>query len=105
MNTATPLNGDLQNGEVQSLEGFDIVCLSTAKWMLIHSVCQNTMALLAKKNRILYVEPFLSLPTLVRVARWQSRSWHFDAGLRQVDTNLWVYSPPPIGLLAKHQGL
>lgn len=98
MDTTTPLSSDLQNEEGQSLAGFDIVCLSTAKWMLIHSVCQNTMTLLAKKNRVLYVEPFLSLPTQIRVARSQNRSWQLDAGLRQVASNLWVYTPPAIGL-------
>ncbi len=88
----------IPNKSLETLEGFDIVCFATAKWMLIHSVCQNTMTLLAKKNRVLYVEPFLSLPTLIRVARSQNRSWQFDAGLRQVASNLWVYTPPPVGL-------
>ncbi len=45
--------GRTHNLQLETLEGFDIVCLTTAKWMAIHGVCQNTMSLLAKKNRVL----------------------------------------------------
>ena len=85
------------NGNASSLKGFDIVCLGTVKWLVVRSVAEHTMMRLAKKNRVLFVEPFHSFSTLVRVARWQKRGWQTNWGVRKVEENLWVYSPPPIG--------
>ena len=53
---------------------------------------------LSETHRVLYVEPFNSLITLVRVARSQSRKYERRSGVRHLSERFTVYSPPPIGL-------
>lgn len=79
-------------------EGVDIVCLGSVDWLLIHSTAENTMLGLSKSHRVLYVEPFNSLITLLRVARSQARKYERRGGLRHLSETFTVYSPPPIGV-------
>jgi glycosyltransferase involved in cell wall biosynthesis len=83
---------------VDTLQGFDIVCLGTVEWLVVRSTAEPTMLRLAKTNRVLWVEPFRSLPTMFRELRWQRRGRKKSWGIRRTDEGLWVYSPPPIGL-------
>lgn len=76
------------------LEGFDIVCLGTVEWLVVHSVAEYTMSLLADRNRVLFVEPLGSPLTLVRDRRRRKRR----SGLRRLAKGLWTYTPPPVGL-------
>ncbi|UFN47518.1 glycosyltransferase [Roseomonas sp. OT10] len=80
------------------LEGQDIICLGTVEWLVVHSVAEYTMQGFARSNRVLFVEPFGSWITLRRMARWQKRKREKKPRLEQVDENLWIYRPPPIGL-------
>ena len=82
----------------QILEGHDIVCLGTVEWLVVRSVAEHTMTRLARHNRVLFVEPFRALPTVIREARWQRRAWTKRSGRRQVGPSLWVYTPPPLGV-------
>jgi glycosyltransferase involved in cell wall biosynthesis len=82
----------------ETLQGFDIVCLGTVEWLVVRSTAEPTMLRLARRNRVLWVEPFRSLPTLVREHRWQRRRAGRPGGLRWTEEGLWVYAPPPLGL-------
>ena len=80
-------------------ERHDVIVLGTVKWDVVRSVGEYTVAaLVARGHRVLFVEPFNSLYTLAREARWQKRSLGKLSGLRQVGERLWVLSPAPIGL-------
>ena len=81
-----------------TFQGADIVCLGSVEWLLIHSAAENTMLGLSESHRVLYVEPFNSLITQLRVARSQARKYERRGGLRRLSGNFTVYSPPPIGL-------
>lgn len=81
-----------------SFQQADIVCLGSVEWLLIHSTAENTMLGLSESHRVLYVEPFSSLITLLRVAKTQARKYERRGGLRQLSENFTVYSPPPIAL-------
>jgi glycosyltransferase involved in cell wall biosynthesis len=80
------------------LEGFDIVCLGTVAWLVVRSVAEHSMLRLARRNRVLFVEPFNSFPAVIREARWQRRRMQRRWGLRRADEGVWVYTPPPLGL-------
>lgn len=82
----------------ESFEGYDIVAFPGRKWEVVRSVQENTLELLPPKNRLLVVEPFPSLPTLIREAKAQNRSWNAEHGLRKVRENFWVYTPPPLAI-------
>lgn len=79
-------------------DAFEIVCLGTAEWHVVHSIAEYTMDGFARDRRVLFVEPFGSWITLRRVARWQRRKRERRPGLEQVGPMLWVYRPPPVGL-------
>lgn len=79
-------------------EKFDIVVLSRVKWELAPSIPEHTVKVLKTKNRILVVEPLLSLPTAIREARFQNRRWEASSGLRKLASDFWCYSPPLIGV-------
>ena len=85
-------------GAPASLEGFDIVCLGTVEWLVVHSIAEHTMARLARKNRVLFVEPLKPLSVVLREIGRHARRPSLRWGLRQVDPGLWVYTPPPLGV-------
>ena len=76
----------------------DIVLLAPATWSVATSLPHYTARVLAKTNRVLIVEPLTAVSTLIREARWQKRNWTFSYGVRQLDNNLWLYTPPAFGL-------
>ncbi|MCA9010879.1 MAG: glycosyltransferase [Planctomycetaceae bacterium] len=76
----------------------DIVLLAPATWSVATSLPHYTARVLAKTNRVLIVEPLTAVSTLIREARWQKRDWTFKHGIRQLDRNLWLYTPPALGL-------
>ncbi len=78
---------------------YDIVMLGTVEWLVVRSVAEYTAMEFAKAGcRVLFVEPFNSLPTLLREAAWQKRKRSSDFGLRSVGDRMWVYRPPPLGI-------
>jgi glycosyltransferase involved in cell wall biosynthesis len=95
---AHPGESAVPRESIEPLEGFDVVCLGCVSWLVIRSVAEYTMLQLAQNNRVLFVEPFVSLPTQIREAKWQKRTREKHRGVRQVAKNLWVYTPPPIAL-------
>ncbi len=76
----------------------DIVLIGTVAWKVVHSVAEYTAHELARHHRVLFVEPFNSLPSLIREAKLQKRDRKRETGVKQVESNIWVYSPPPIGM-------
>lgn len=76
------------------LENQDIICISSVDWDPIWTRKQQVMSRLPRSNRILYVEPPISLlspfkdPTCWK--KW--RAW--QKGLRQWRENIYLYPPP-----------
>ena len=84
--------------ETDQRQPFDIVCIGTVEWLVVHSIAEYTMLGFAKSHRVLFVEPFASAIALARMARWQKRKRVARPALEQVGPNIWVYRPPPIGV-------
>ena len=84
-------------GKVAS-KPYDIVCIGTVEWLVVHSIAEYTMLGFARTHRVLFVEPFGSVVTLARMARWQKRKRVARPSIEQAGPNLWVYRPPPAGL-------
>lgn len=80
------------------LAGTDIVCLANCEYMVVRSVAEHTMSRLARRNRVLMVEPFNSWPTLLREARLQRRRRTSAWGLRRMAETTWAFTPPPLGI-------
>jgi len=77
------------------IEGCDIVCVAPGPWEDIWRNRHQIMSRLARRNRVLYVEPWCYLhPTLKGLRSGQVR-WADLGGpiLRQVADNLHVYRP------------
>jgi glycosyltransferase involved in cell wall biosynthesis len=89
--------GDLQ-ADPGTLQGFDIVCLGTVEWLAVPGASEHTVLRLARRNRVLFVQPFNALSTLFHEACIQRRHFKATWGVRQIGPTLWVYAPPPIGM-------
>jgi glycosyltransferase involved in cell wall biosynthesis len=81
------------------IENQEIICLSTVDWDPIWTRKQQVMSRLPVSNRILYVEPPISLLSPFKdPACWKKwRLWR--EGLRQWSENIYLYSPPVIAPL------
>lgn len=79
-----------------AIENQDIICLSTVDWDPIWTRKQQIISRLPLSNRILYVEPPVSLLSPFKdKACWKKwRLWW--EGLRQWRENIYLYSPPVI---------
>jgi glycosyltransferase involved in cell wall biosynthesis len=79
------------------LEGEDIVCISTADWdNIAWTNKQHIMSRLSKTNKILYIESLgLRQPTIKKkdILRILKRIKDWFKGARQINENLFVYSP------------
>lgn len=76
------------------LEGRDIICIAPGYWDSPWITHQQVMNLLARKNRVLYVEPPLSYLPFRYPERWKKFT-AFAHGVRQEQENLWVTCCPP----------
>ncbi|MGE5417797.1 MAG: glycosyltransferase [Acidobacteriota bacterium] len=86
------------------LENQDIICISSVDWEPLWTRKQQVMSRLPRSNRILYVEPPISILSPFKdPACWQKwRSWR--EGIRRISENIFLLSPPvvlPFG--NKHQ--
>lgn len=79
-----------------AIENQDIICLSTVDWDPIWTRKQQIISRLPLSNRILYVEPPISLLSPFKdKACW--KKWPlWWKGLRQWRENIYLYSPPVI---------
>jgi len=84
------------------LRGRDIVCVSVMDWdWPFWTSRHHLMNELSQNNRILFVDPPLTFASDYLGARHDARlrrkltGWTRDGGLRQVQPNLQVWSPPP----------
>ncbi len=78
------------------LENQEIICISSVDWDPIWTRKQQVMSRLPESNRILYVEPPISLLSPFKdPACWKKwRTWR--EGLRRWSENIYLYSPPPV---------
>ncbi|MFZ5596403.1 MAG: glycosyltransferase [Bacillota bacterium] len=83
-------------GEKRGLEGYDIVCISSVDWDPIWTRKQQIMSRLPGSNRILYIEPPITL-----LSAFKDRSLWFKwgrwlKGARRKTENIYLYSPPVV---------
>lgn len=77
----------------------DFVCIAVSNWGVVTSVADYTIRGLARRgHRVLVIEPFESVSSVLRMARIQKREVQTSWGLREVEPNIWVYRPPPLAL-------
>ena len=76
------------------LAGRDIICIAPGYWDSPWITHQQIMSILARDNRVLYVEPPLSYLPFRTPERWP-KLYAFSRGLRQVGDNLWITCCPP----------
>lgn len=77
------------------LRDWDIVYVSCLDWGPIRQRPQQIALQLATTNRVLFVEPMISLVSqLARLLR-QNRGRPLTPGLREIQSGLFLYTPPP----------
>lgn len=75
----------------------DIICISTSDWETPYGSRQQIMSILAKNNRILYVEPQLSvLHILKNPIRGLKRIIRWLRGISKKEGFLYIYTPMPV---------
>ncbi len=80
----------------------DFVCIAVSNWGVVASNADYTIRQLAQRgHRVLVVEPFESVSSVVRSARIQKRKVARRIALREVEPNIWVYRPPPLALIGQ----
>lgn len=82
------------------ITGRDIVCASFGNWDDMMETPQQLMTRFSRHNRILFVnQPVSVLSFLSGMVSWQKVAGRLMAwrhGAREVATNIWVVTPPPI---------
>jgi len=79
---------------MRELHNQDIVCISSVDWEPLWTRKQQVMWRLPKTNRILYVEPPVSLLSPFKdPARWGKWKLWFQ-GIRRLNENIYLLSPP-----------
>ena len=85
----------------------DIVCFGSGQWFYVPSVPEYTMLEMAAMNRVLYVEPFVSILTVLQAKVMGKKSAAFRPGfgwgIRWITPRLVVYTPPPIAIPFQHR--
>lgn len=81
-------------GDGPMIAGRDIICIAPGYWDSPWITHQQVMSVLARENRILYVEPSLSYLPFRTPERWP-KLCAFAKGLRQEDESLWITCCPP----------
>lgn len=85
----------------------DIVCFGSGQWFYVPSIPEYTMLEMASKHRVLYVEPFVSLLTVLQARLLDKNAAAFRPkvrwGFRQITSHLTVYTPPPLALPFQHR--
>ena len=86
------------------LEGENILCFSPDPWGSIWPDKSQIMSILARRNRVLYVEPELHFrPTLRKVARGEIGSSHlWRRRVSWIQDGLYVYHPPVFAPISGH---
>ena len=77
------------------LKNQDIVCFSTLDWDDHWTSKQQIMFRLSNNNRIIYIEPFISIYGIIRLRRYRKRLFSWFKGMKEVKDNLYVFTPPP----------
>lgn len=77
----------------------DFVCIAVSNWGVVSSVADYTIRGLARRGyRVLVIEPFESVSSVLRMARIQKRKVQKTSGLREAEPNIWVYRPLPLAM-------
>lgn len=79
------------------IEGRDIVFLSNIPWEFSFQRHQQLASRLARRNRVLFVEPAASPLLLIHHRGFFSRAFRKAAqGIRPAENNLFLFTPPPL---------
>ncbi|HWI54910.1 MAG TPA: glycosyltransferase, partial [Desulfobacteria bacterium] len=77
-------------------ENQDIVCISSIDWDPIWTRKQQVMSRLPKSNKILYVEPPITLLSPFKDPATWSKWGAWFKGIRRLNENIYLYSPPVV---------
>lgn len=78
------------------LEHENIVCISSVDWEPLWTRKQQVMSRLPKSNKILYVEPPITLISPFKDSAMWKKWAVWRQGIRQLHENLFLWSPPAI---------
>lgn len=78
------------------LQNQHILCISSIDWDPIWTRKQQVMSRLPKSNKILYVEPPVTLISPFKDSETLSKWKMWFKGIRQLNENIYLYSPPVI---------
>ena len=78
------------------IKGQDIICVTVSDWDEPKRSRHHLMSILAKDNRVLFVERPVSLFGLLRSGTEWKRLARFFKGIRHRQDQLFLFTPPPI---------
>lgn len=78
------------------LEHENIVCISSVDWEPLWTRKQQVMSRLPRSNKILYVEPPITLISPFKDREMWKKWFLWWQGIRKLRDNLFLWSPPPI---------
>ncbi|MDH7498408.1 MAG: glycosyltransferase family 1 protein, partial [Syntrophomonadaceae bacterium] len=81
---------------MDELHNQDIVCISSVDWEPLWTRKQQVMSRLPASNRILYVEPPISLLSPFKDPACWGKWKAWAQGLRPLNDHLWLLSPPVV---------
>lgn len=81
---------------MSSLENENIVCISSVDWDPLWTRKQQVMSRLPKSNKILYVEPPITILSPFKDSEMWKKWGVWRQGIRQLQENLFLWSPPVI---------
>jgi glycosyltransferase involved in cell wall biosynthesis len=80
----------------RELAGEKIICISSVDWEPIWTRKQQVMSRLPAGNRILYVEPPITLLSAFKDRSLWFKWWMWLKGARKKTENIYLYSPPVV---------
>lgn len=80
----------------KALEGQDIICIAPVDWEPIWNRAQQLMSRLPCSNRILYLEPPVTLLSALKDRSLWFKWLLWLRGPRQITENIFLYSPPVV---------
>jgi glycosyltransferase involved in cell wall biosynthesis len=76
------------------LENINIICISSIDWDPIWTRKQQVMSRLPKSNKVLYIEPPVTLLSPFKDPKTLRKLGQWFKGIRRLNENIYLYSPP-----------
>jgi glycosyltransferase involved in cell wall biosynthesis len=78
------------------ISGKDIVCIGPVDWEPIWNRSQQLMWRMPRENRVLYLEPPVTLLSAIKDSSLWFKWTLWTKGVREAGENIFLYSPPPV---------